>query len=590
MRTKNLLLLFAILTLAALFRFTGIQWDDNTHLHPDERFLTMVATNISWPTDIREYFDTGTSPLNPHNKDFTFYVYGTYPIYLTKLVAQLIRQDTYDGLTLVGRVLSGIADLFTLLFVFLITKHLIARSNEVTNKQNDAPYIAAFLYAAMVLPIQLSHFFTVDPYLTLFLTIALYRLVKGRIDTGLGISLGLAAAAKISGILLLPLVGVVFLVTWPWKRTPGVWKKRWNFLLHGILCFIAFAVTLRIFYPYLFDGLTLNHLVLENWKQLKSFDSPTAMFPPSLQWIDVPFRQPFLDMIVWGLGIPLGILSVISLIYFGCMVVQRMITRPQKPSFSTFGILIILFWTLFVYFYQSLQFAKAMRYLWPMYPSMAILSGLFLSHIWNALLKRFRFGQWINTLFCLLVLLWPLSFISIYQTPHTRILATQWIYAHIPHGSTIAWEHWDDPLPFALGGNSPQSYTQIELPSFDPDDLNKPQKISNALSKADYLILSSNRGYGALTRNPLRHPHMNAFYRQLFSGEQNFRLVAGFTSRPTLALLMLPICIHIPGFSYGEISRSLEECMSPGITFVDDYVDETFTVYDHPKVLIFQKK
>ncbi|MDO9122536.1 MAG: hypothetical protein Q7U31_12165, partial [Anaerolineaceae bacterium] len=41
------LLIIVILLIGAFFRFTGINWDDNYHLHPDERFLTMVESAIS---------------------------------------------------------------------------------------------------------------------------------------------------------------------------------------------------------------------------------------------------------------------------------------------------------------------------------------------------------------------------------------------------------------------------------------------------------------------------------------------------------------------------------------------------------------
>jgi hypothetical protein len=40
-------LLLGVLMLAAYFRFSGIDWDDDHHLHPDERFMTMVASSIS---------------------------------------------------------------------------------------------------------------------------------------------------------------------------------------------------------------------------------------------------------------------------------------------------------------------------------------------------------------------------------------------------------------------------------------------------------------------------------------------------------------------------------------------------------------
>ena len=48
-----LLLLIAILLVGAAFRLTGVNWDEDQHLHPDERFLTMVETSLSFPGDAK---------------------------------------------------------------------------------------------------------------------------------------------------------------------------------------------------------------------------------------------------------------------------------------------------------------------------------------------------------------------------------------------------------------------------------------------------------------------------------------------------------------------------------------------------------
>src|SRR3972149_7777613 len=92
-----------ILLLAAFFRFYGVNWDQNQHLHPDERFLTMVTGGISWPRSAGEYFNTDISPLNPQNRNFGFFVYGTFPLLLTKMIAEWVNSADYNGLTLIGR-------------------------------------------------------------------------------------------------------------------------------------------------------------------------------------------------------------------------------------------------------------------------------------------------------------------------------------------------------------------------------------------------------------------------------------------------------------------------------------------------------
>src|SRR5215212_5191248 len=61
---------------AAVLRFSGQDWDLGQHLHPDERFLTMVETALVWPQSglLGTYFDEAHSTLNPRNVGHTFFV------------------------------------------------------------------------------------------------------------------------------------------------------------------------------------------------------------------------------------------------------------------------------------------------------------------------------------------------------------------------------------------------------------------------------------------------------------------------------------------------------------------------------------
>ena len=46
-RKKARVLFAGLMLAAALLRLTGVSWDDRRHLHPDERFLSMVADGIA---------------------------------------------------------------------------------------------------------------------------------------------------------------------------------------------------------------------------------------------------------------------------------------------------------------------------------------------------------------------------------------------------------------------------------------------------------------------------------------------------------------------------------------------------------------
>ncbi len=66
------LCLVLILLLGAYFRFTGVDWDRQTHLHPDERSIWGVTLSLQLPKSIGEYFNTAVSPLNPYNQGSSF--------------------------------------------------------------------------------------------------------------------------------------------------------------------------------------------------------------------------------------------------------------------------------------------------------------------------------------------------------------------------------------------------------------------------------------------------------------------------------------------------------------------------------------
>ena len=54
---KRFLIGLTIVLLAFVSRFNNLNWDANFHLHPDERFLTMVGNSIKLPTNINQYFN-----------------------------------------------------------------------------------------------------------------------------------------------------------------------------------------------------------------------------------------------------------------------------------------------------------------------------------------------------------------------------------------------------------------------------------------------------------------------------------------------------------------------------------------------------
>ena len=112
------MVLVLILLVGAYFRFIGLNWDENHHQHPDERFITMVANAIKGVNGVSEYFDTANSTLNPLN--YGSYTYGMLPLFITRMVAEWVKMADYDPITLVGRVMSGLFDLAAIWMLYLL--------------------------------------------------------------------------------------------------------------------------------------------------------------------------------------------------------------------------------------------------------------------------------------------------------------------------------------------------------------------------------------------------------------------------------------------------------------------------------------
>jgi hypothetical protein len=132
-------------------------------------------------------------------------------------------------------------------------------------------------------------------------------------------------------------------------------------------------------------------------------------------------------------------------------------------------------------------------------------------------------------------------------------------------GTPVANEgDWDDALPIPLPEFEPVygRYRTYGLNLVWEDDNVKRRRLQHILDRTEYLTISSNRFYASLPRNPRRWPMTIEYYRALFSGELGFELVADFNSTPTIA----------------------------GLRFNDQSAEEAFTVYDHPRVLIFRKR
>ncbi|MFA9289288.1 MAG: ArnT family glycosyltransferase [Weeksellaceae bacterium] len=601
--SQEKLILLCIIVIAALFRFTGLNWDSNYHLHPDERFLTMVTVAMQLPATIAGYLDPQTSLMHPKNIGFQFYVYGLFPLVFTKILAVWQSLDTYNLITLLGRFLTGIFDLITLVGVYKVAKLFFPKTS--------VPRLAAFFYAIAVLPIQLAHFYAVDTFLTTFTILSFYFMAKYALQESVdhrnivqkilhqdkndawmllkplilvlfsAASLGLAIASKINAILFLPLIGIFLAIPFFFKKTKQLeldlkagLKQLPSLFGYGLVFAIVLYLTVRFGSPNYFAtanflDLRLDPTFVESVRQLKSWEGPDVWFPPAIQWIPTqPILFSLKNLIVFGLGIPYAILM-----FSGIFLMVRQIAMQKKQATITdFMVLMTILWVIGFFLYQSTQFVKALRYFIFLYPFYALFAGYACAYLFDYLDAAAKKKHWFRyakltsrVVVFAAVLIWPLMFISIYKHPHSRVTASEWMYKNIPDQSILLVEHWDDALPLPMENSEGKTFIFREMPVFGMDNDEKWQQMNINMQNGDYYVMSSNRGWGSMPQVPWKYPLQTQFYEDLFAEKLGYRKVAEFTSYPRLEL-------------FGKTIFELP----------DDWADEPFTVYDHPKVMIYE--
>jgi 4-amino-4-deoxy-L-arabinose transferase-like glycosyltransferase len=497
------------------------------------------------------------------------------PLIINKLVSEFFGTNTYDLLPLQGRFLSAIADLLIIFVIFWLGKILVKEYGF----NRWMPYWAGLFYTLAVLPIQLSHFFTTDLFVSLFILWSILFAVKFGLEFRwryillTGVSFGLALANKINSIYVLPLLfGVMLLVPTIEKRNIHtvdyvLKRSRWGQVIGGVLLVVLFILvtyaTLRVADPNVFNNSNwldprISREFVEDINTLKSWSNAQVWFPPAIQWISKPpVVYSLFHLAVIGLGLPIFLLAILGI--GNIFLIWCKNKRLLLP-------ILLVGWVGAVFLYQSVQFVKALRYFIFLYPLLAIFAGIGVTWgLGKIPAQKEKIKLLVIGLIGFLVLIWPMMFMSVYIKKFTRISASRWIYENVPAGSTILSEHWDDALPVTVDGRSYTEYTNIQLPVFNEDTKEKWVEMDTLLSQGDYLVLSSNRGWGSIPTVPERYPQMTKFYEKLFNSRLDYMQIAEFTSYPSLEYLGIPL------------------------KFVDDFLDETFTVYDHPKVIIFKK-
>ena len=563
------LYLLIIIVIGSLLRFNGINWDENQHLNPDERHLTMVTTALKWPSNFSEYMDEEKSTLNPRNVGYGYFTYGTLPSTITKGLSIILDMQGYNKVHLLGRSISAIFSILTILLVFFLTQYLL--------KDYRIALLASFFEAFSVLSIQNAHFYIVDTAATFFITLALYFLLRTSRSPRLlnfiltGLFFGIAMACKLS-VFTFAFVVILVSILIIWKKYSDkqlnktfLIKILIGLILFGAVSFSAFRVSQPDSFtgPGFFD-IKLSERWISNISEVRNINiTGTADVPFTRQWTGrIKLWYPITQIVLWGMSPALGLISLLGLI----TAIWLMFKRRNFIHF------ILISWILVYFINQGTLFVMTMRYYLPIYPILMILGAWLLFRLYDKQIFLFKNPMFqltkrkvliLISFICLSTFIWTIAFSSIYSKPHSRVKASRWIYNNIPKGSSIAVEHWDDSLPLSFAKQNCEiyKYKQISMAWYETDSRKKLTQALGWLDKSDYIAISSNRLYDSIPKLPLRYPMTILYYKSLFNGTLGFKRVAVFSSYPTIF----------------------------GIEIPDQSAEEAFSVYDHPLVQIFKK-
>lgn len=588
--TLTMMAILLLLGLASFLRFNGLNWDQGNHLHPDERFLTMVAAALRPLESFAEYFDTAGSGLNPHNVGHSFYVYGTLPLHLTRYIAGSLGMADYDHVFLVGRFLSACFDLTTLIATVLIGIRLFGPG---------AGIAAGALYAVLVLAIQNAHFFTVDSAATAFVTCALFFAIRAadgstRLIPGLIMMAGCLACAASSKINMaggLVLIPAGLLVRFMPEHPAGeVYTSAVRRILGvAVYALITLLVTFFIFRclsPYLFVGpgfwdIFPNPQSVKNFRELSVMATPSPTFPPAIQWIDRSVLFSGYNLALWGTGLPFFLFAAAGILFICYRV--RTLRHPAA---------IMVCWTLGWLIMTSLLLLPTLRYQLPALPGLAVAAG----YLWAGK-DRHHWQKWSGMLVFILSLGWALAFSAIYERPNPRLTASKWIMENTASGTVLAFESsWDDAIPLRNTGDPAGIQSFLMGPRLEiqtADSAIKGFRIANVLSRADILVITSNRQYGSLCRLPKLFPLTAAFYRALLGITADKNPVTEFAELAEKAeynnspIIQAVTSLNEIGFVPFAVFSSFPR-LGP-LIINDQGAEEAFTVYDHTQVTLFRK-
>lgn len=394
-----------LLALAFLLRAWGLDFGLPYKLHPDEH--QYIGAALDW-------YIKGDLRLHVVNPPLLIYILSlAYKPWL--MLAPVTETQTWVSQAVVfGR-------LWSVFFGVLTVALSYAAGKRVGTTRTGL--MAMVLMATAFLPAREAHFGVNDSLVTFLVLLAVYvslRLFsdqRWRMYAAAGVVVGLTATAKLTG----GLVALVLVTTHGMVNPVLNFRPHRKLLLAGLAALsVFFLVTTPLWFsPDIVIEDVIKHLEFgtEGYKG--------ALMAPATGW------QFYLDVLGWGIGWPLLLVSVVSLI-------AGFRRRPRLViTLVTFPIVLFLYMG-----GQKILFA---RFILPMVPLLLILAALGLSRwfaAWSFWPRRPVWGWLIIGLLTAQPLANLIWFDHLLTMPDTRTLATEWILQELPENTIITQESY----------------------------------------------------------------------------------------------------------------------------------------------------
>ena len=550
------------LILGGAARFHGIDRDRSDFLLPERAALGIGQEFYEFHPDEETLVDAALqleTPLRPPTTS-----YGMLPVYLARGVVEAVsmahdvdlielRSSPFrPHIFVAARLLSAGLSMLCLIVLWIVARAYFG---------SFVAALSTALLAAFPLAIQLAHYYTVDGVFTLMVVITTACFIKAiqtrRYDLYLlaGVCVGLTAAVRLNGLLLMPTLIVAHWGLGTTERSPeSLLRQAAN---PRLWCTgAATLTTLLLLQPYLlfqpelimraessddfgFSALVASGEILRPWTL---FDISTP-----------PFVHYFTRLIPLATGWPMAVLLVPAVIRG---LSQRSVARA-----------VCAIWLLFYFATIGGQHTKHVRYLLPMLPA----ASLLVADLCVAFYPRFRSAGARLLSGCALAtfigytFIYGAAFATIYSQEDSRIGAGRWVEENVPAGTSIGLERGG----FSVRSTVSSSRYRHELIETGFHFGTRGylscraavRVLEERLQKMEILVIAQeNRSWQFQAARDL-YPALSSFYEDLTLGTLGFEPVQRFKQEPSIF-----------GIGFGK----------PGS-------DPSFTGYDHPTVLLFRK-